>query len=84
MNSQGGHSFQVKLLLASRTVSINSTFYVAMLLKKVFGELVRVEEYIKTDLAGKDAPLVLLDQVSPHLKAILEFLTTKFAFGLLS
>ena len=84
MNSQGGHSFQVKLLLASRTVSINSTFYVAMLLKKVFGELVRVEEYIKTDLAGKDAPLVLLDQVSPHLKAILEFLTTKFAFGLVS
>ena len=84
MNSQGGHAFQVKLLLASRTVSINSTFYVAMLLKKVFGELVRVEEYIKADLAGKDAPLVLLYQVSPHLKTILELFSTKFTLRLVS
>ena len=81
MNSQGGHAFQVQLLLASRAISINATFYVTMLLKKVFGELVGVEEYIKADMAGKDTPLVLLDQVSPHLKAILEFLTTKFALG---
>ena len=84
MNSQGGHAFQVQLLLASRAVSINATFYVTMLLKKVFGELVGVEEYIKADLAGKDAPLVLLYQVSPHLKTVFELFSTKFTLGLFS
>ena len=84
MSRQCCHPFQEQFLLTSRAVCKYPTCHVPMLLKKMFRELVRVEKYIKADLAGKDAPLVLLYQVSPHLKAILEFLTTKFTFGLVS
>ena len=82
MNSQGGHPFQIQLLLACRTISIDPAFHIAMLLKKMLRKLIGVEEYIKTDLASKDAPLVLLYQVSPHLETVLKLLSTKFTLGL--
>ena len=82
MNCQRGHALQVELLLACRTVSIDSAFHVPMLLKEMLRELIRVKEYIKADLARKYAPLVLSYQMCPHLETVLELLSTEFALGL--
>ena len=84
MNSQCCHPLQEQFLLTCRAVSIDPTCHIPMLLKKMFRELIRVEEYIKADLASKDAPLVLLYQVSPHLKTVLELFSTEFTLRLVS
>lgn len=82
MYRQRGHALQVQLLLACRAASVYPSFHVAVLLKEVLGELVRVKEHVKADLAREDAPLVLSYQVCPHLETVLELLSAEFALGL--
>ena len=83
MYCQCGNPFQVQLLIACRTDAKDPAFSVTMPLKEVFGEFIRVEEYITAYLACKDAPLVLLYQMCSHLKTVLEILFAKFTLDLL-
>ena len=66
MSAQRGDVLEEDVLLARGAVGA-VLLAVLVLLPEVHRELVGVEEGVAAQVAGEDAPLVTLDQVSPHL-----------------
>ena len=84
MSSQSGDILQEDLILARGTCGgdVLDALLLLVLLPKMLGELVRVEEGVAAQVTDEESPLVALDQVGPHLEAELELLSTLLTLGL--